>query len=82
MPWKEITEKQYNDALEVLPPALWLANRFLMGEPSDHRRCKITKNFLPVYAAFVFAFGRYYEGSPMTTHEFRAFKDDELPLPR
>jgi hypothetical protein len=81
MAWKEITEKQYNDALEVLPPALWLANRFLMGEPSDHRRCKVTKNFMPVYAAFVFAFGRYYEGSPMTAEEFKKFDVNDLPNP-
>jgi hypothetical protein len=67
--------------LEILPPALWLANRFLVGEPADHRRCKLTKKVMPTYSAFFFAYGRYFESHPMTMPEFRAFKDDDLPLP-
>jgi len=39
---KECTEERYNEMLGVLPPALWLAKGFLVGEPHDHRRCKIT----------------------------------------
>jgi hypothetical protein len=76
---KEITAERYNEALEILPPALWLANRFLMGEPADHRRCTIMKKVLPTYSAFFFAYGKYYEGDPMTVPEFRAFKVDDLP---
>lgn len=34
--WIEITEKQYDDALEVLPPVGWRGTRFCLGEPSDH----------------------------------------------
>ena len=78
---KEITEKRYNEALEVLPPALWLANRFLIGEPSDHRRCTILKKIVPVYSAFFFAYGRYFESDPLSFAEFRAFKNDDLPVP-
>jgi hypothetical protein len=37
---------------------------------------------MPTYAAFFFAFGRYFESDPMTTAEFRAFKDDDLPVPK
>ena len=76
---REITAKRYNEALEILPPALWLANRFLMGEPADHRRCTITKKVLPTYAAFFFAYGKFYESDPMTVPEFRAFKVEDLP---
>jgi hypothetical protein len=76
---KEITAERYNEALEILPPALWLANRFLVGEPADHRRCAITKKVLPTYSAFFFAYGRYYESDPMTVPEFRAFKVETLP---
>jgi hypothetical protein len=68
--------------LSILPPALWLANRFLVGEPASHRKCTITKKVMPTYAAFFFAFGRYFECDPMTTAEFRAFKDDDLPVPK
>jgi hypothetical protein len=79
---KEIDAERYNYALGVLPPALWLANRFLIGEPADHRGCTITKKVVPVYSAFFFAYGRYFESDPMSFAEFRAFKDDDLPLPK
>jgi len=52
---KECSAERYDEMLGILPPALWLANRFLVGEPADHRRCKITKKVLPTYAAFFFA---------------------------
>jgi hypothetical protein len=76
---KECTAERYDEMLGILPPALWLANRFLVGEPADHRRCKITKKVLPTYAAFFFAYGKYYESEPMTVPEFRAFKVEDLP---
>ena len=76
---REIIAERYNEALEILPPALWLANRFLMGEPADHRRCTITKKVLPAYSAFFFAYGKFYESDPMTVPEFRAFKVEDLP---
>jgi hypothetical protein len=78
---KECSAERYNEMLEIFPPALWLANRFLVGEPADHRRCKLTKKVMPTYSAFFFAFGRYFESDPMTTAEFCAFKDEDLPLP-
>lgn len=79
---KEVSAERYNQMLEILPPAIWLTNRYLVGEPSSHRRCKITKTTCPTYAAFFFAFGRYFESDPMTVSEFRAFKDNDLPLPK
>jgi hypothetical protein len=52
-----------------------------MGEPADHRRCKITNKVIPTYSAFFAAYGRYFESDPMTMPEFRAFKNEDLPLP-
>jgi hypothetical protein len=79
---KECTEARYNEMLEILPPALWLGHGFLVGEPHDHRRCKVTKKMAPTYAAFFYGFGRYFEGEPMTMAEFRAFDINDLPLPK
>jgi hypothetical protein len=76
---KECSAERYDQMLSVLPPTLWLANRFLVGEPADHRRCKITNKVLPTYSAFFFAYGKFYESDPMTMPEFRAFKNEELP---
>jgi hypothetical protein len=47
---KECSAERYDEMLGVLPPALWLANRFLVGEPADHRRCKINNKILPTYS--------------------------------
>jgi len=74
----EITAERYDEALSILPPTLWLANRFL-GDPADHRLCKITNEVLPTYSAFFFAYGCYYESEPMTVPEFTKFKDEDLP---
>ena len=37
---KEIDSARYDQMLGALPPKLWLAFGFLVGEASDHRRCK------------------------------------------
>ena len=76
---EEVSAERYNEMLEILPPALWLANRFLVGEAASHRRCHITKKVLPTYSAFFFAYGKFYESDPMTVPEFRAFKVEDLP---
>jgi hypothetical protein len=47
MTWKEISEAQYTAALECLPPALWLAHGFLLGEPETHI------NGVPVFAPYL-----------------------------
>jgi hypothetical protein len=79
---KECTEERYDEMLGILPPQLWLAKGFLVGEPFDHRRCKIIKKVLPTYTAFFFAFRRFYEGDPMTEPEFHAFNVNDLPVPK
>jgi hypothetical protein len=39
---KECTER-YDFMLGVVPPRLWLAKGFVVGEPVDHRKCKINR---------------------------------------
>jgi len=76
--WKEITEAQYHDALEVLPPALWLSKGFLLGEPETHRTCTVCNQVRPTYAAYVTWDARYFAGPSMTVLEFRALKVSEV----
>ena len=73
MSWKEVDENRWDEMLGVLPPALWIAKGFLVGEPFDHRRCTVTGCIRPTYAAFVQHNGRYYEGPNMTEPEFKGF---------
>jgi hypothetical protein len=75
--WKEVSEKRYNEALGVVPP-IWIGNGFLLGEPHDHRLCTVTNKIKPTYAAFIYAFGKYWEGDPMTINEFQLFDANDL----
>jgi hypothetical protein len=79
---KECSEERYDEMLSVLPPAIWLSYGFLVGEPSSHRKCKVTGYIAPTYAAFFNAFGRYFEGDDMTSAEFKAFDINDLPVPK
>ena len=82
MPIKECSEERYDEMLGVLPPALWLSYGFLVGEPTTHRKCKVTGNIMPTYAAFFNAYGRYFEGKNMTAAEFKKFDITTLPVPK
>jgi hypothetical protein len=51
--------------LEILPPALWLAHGFLIGEPTTHIEGR------PAFTPYIQLGGKYYEGSePMTAGSF------------
>ena len=76
---QECSEERYNEMLEALPPALWLSKGFLVGEPFDHRTCKVTNVVRASYAAFFQHKGKFYEGGNMTVSEFRAFDISALP---
>jgi hypothetical protein len=76
---KECSEERYEEMLGILPPALWLAKGFLVGEPHDHRSCRVTGQFAPTFAAFFEHKGKHYEGDPMTFAEFRKFDLNDLP---
>ena len=71
--FKECTEERYDEMLGVLPPALWIAKGFLVGEPFDHRTCKKTGVVRATYAAFINHGGKFYEGPNLTIPEFQAF---------
>lgn len=79
---KECSEQRYDEMLGMLPPAHWTGKGFLVGEPSTHRRCKVTGRTAPTFAAFFYAFGRYFEGDDMTVKEFDAFDLNTLPAPK
>lgn len=66
--WKETTEEQYWEMLEVLPPAYMNKAGFLVGEPWDHHA--ITG--LPRFQAFIGKAGKFHVASrPMTIPEFK-----------
>jgi len=74
MNWIKTTEERFDEMLGVLPPAMWLAHGFLVGEPWDHDR-----QGRPRFAAFVQVDGVYYESAgPMTGPEFRAFQASDV----
>jgi hypothetical protein len=76
---KECTEERYDEMLGILPPAMMSSNGFLVGEPFDHRVCKVTGNISPTFAAFFQKGETYYEGDNMTIAEFRAFNVADIP---
>jgi hypothetical protein len=77
--FKEVDEARYDEMLGVLPPALWTAKGFLVGEPFDHRQCKATGHLAASYAAFICYRGKFYEtAEAMTAAEFRAFDPSTL----
>lgn len=84
MPWKKTTQEVFWDALECLPPALMVSKGFLLGEPNDHRTCKVTgQPYQPTFAAFL-GTGKwadedqFWQHEPMTIAEFRAVKQQEV----
>jgi hypothetical protein len=76
---KEVTEARFDEMLGVLPPALHLSKGFLVGEPHDHRKCKVTGQTAPTFAAFFTHRGKFFESDPMTFAEFRRFDPETLP---
>jgi hypothetical protein len=66
--WSETTEEIYMEMLGALPPALWLTNGFLVGEPADHE----SDTGRARYDGFKQKDGKFYAASrPMTRAEFK-----------
>lgn len=67
--WLPTTEARFYEMLECLPPAMWTATGFLVGEPYDHDAL----SGRPRYQAFRQR-GNVFEvaNRPMTREEFRA----------
>jgi hypothetical protein len=76
---KECSDERYDKMLGVCRQPFGSGKGFLVGEPHDHRKCTITGKIAPTYAAFFAAFGKYYEGDPMTVVEFVHFDVKDLP---
>ena len=73
MEWKEITEERYHEMLGAVPPAIWLAKGFLVGEAWRFKMCSKTATTRAGYAAFVHYKGRYWESDDaLTVPEFQA----------
>lgn len=72
--WERITEDRYDELLGCLPPALWLAHGFLVGEPWDH-----DGEGKPRFQVCIQLDGAFY-GSlrPMGVPEFRALTRDTI----
>ena len=68
--WVATTEDRYTKMLEVLPPAFWEGDYFLVGEPYDHH----ATSGRPRYQAFGYIGGKYFQASrPMTVQELKDF---------
>lgn len=68
--WAEITEEQYWEWLECLPPAIQLRFGFLVGEPADHHAATGS----PRFQACIEKAGKFFASSrPMTRKEFTTF---------
>jgi hypothetical protein len=52
--WEKTTQEEYTEMLEVLPPARWKGNAFLVGEPLTHSTEGV------IYEAYARVNGRYY----------------------
>ncbi len=62
---QECFEERNDEMLGILPPALMLGKGFLVGEPFDHRTCKVRNVVRASYAAFFQHKGKFYEARNM-----------------
>ncbi len=70
--WHEITEEQYENWFECLPPAAYAENGFLVGEPFDHH----AGSGKPRYQACRRVGGKYLASNrPLTKREFKELTD-------
>lgn len=60
----EVTEEQFDEMLNVLPPAAMNARGFLVGEPMYHH----AGSGRPCFTCFVSQFGKFYRVSNPMTH--------------
>lgn len=64
--WEPTTKAQYREMLEVLPPAFWQMDLFLVGEPMDHAY----ETGRPRFSAYWYRLGKYFTASrPITISE-------------
>lgn len=69
--WEEVTEDDYHEMLNVLPPIGMRASGFMVGEPSDHH----ATSGKPRFSAYRKNSGKFFRSSrPMTVAEFNAIQ--------
>jgi len=72
---QECSEARYDEMLGILPPVLMLRKGFLVGEPFDHRLCKVTNVTIPEFKGL--RRGEY----PMTKKVFRKVRASSFGRP-
>jgi len=78
--FRRTSKERYYEALECLPPAHWDSNGFMVGEPTDHRECRITHVTRPTFAAFLKFDENYFESEESITYpEFKSYVANRLP---
>ncbi len=66
--WSKTSEEIFDRMLNVLPPAMWLTNGFLVGEPFDHE----ADTGRPRFNGFKRIGDKFFSSSrPMTKAEFK-----------
>lgn len=74
--WMECSESDYQYGLECLPPAVWIGDTFMVGEPMSH-----TDKGAATFTAYLKRDGKFYCGKqPMTVKEFRRVKLAEINI--
>lgn len=69
--WNEVDEDRYDLMLNILPPVSHRSWGFLVGEPWNHRKCRISGVVRASYVAFIQRHGRFYEcDQALTVPEF------------
>lgn len=66
--YTEISEEDYDSALNCLPPVCWYGNAFLLGEPYDH----CAKTGQARYIAYFGGKSFKCSNRPMTKKEFKS----------
>ncbi len=67
--WEPTTAAQYDEMLNILPPAMWIGGAFLVGEPTDHD----VLTGAPRFTAYWQRGSMYYAASrPLMHTELRA----------
>ena len=77
--WKRVSEARYWMMLGEMSPAYWNADRFLVGEPSGHRTCRITHVGAETFDPFTKISNQHYEClKSLTMAEFKALTDADI----
>ena len=75
------TDEWYYYSLEVLPPAWWSGGAFLVGEPNNHRQCRVSGDVEATYSGYWELDGKHYAADEdLTIAEFKAVSEPEMRI--